>query len=279
MWAFISTIALSLEATINKTLVRKNNVNYYLANKFWVGLLPMIAFYFLNEGFITKEGIFWLVGVCLLFALQQFIAFHGLARISASTNIVIKQMRLFFLIIISIIIGSSINAFDYVGVVLCFAGGLLITLSETKESTNKKDSLWGIAIALVNALAAIGTSFLLGHALENNLFSSFDYSLFSIVALILVFNVLNFAKKDASMRKFNKKQFTWLELSGLLAVTVNLTRAIALESIGVFYTEIIMSLAPIFIYLFAILNKAERLTLRRSFGVVITVGGVLLTFL
>ena len=279
MWAFISTLTLSLEATINKILVKKNNVNYYLANKFWVGLIPMIVFYFLNTGFIANEGVLWLIGVCLLFSLQQFIAFNGLARINASTNIVIKQMRLFFLIIISLIIGSSINAFDYFGVVLCFAGGLLITLSETKESTNKKDSLWGIAIALVNALAAIGTSFLLGYALDNSLFSSFDYSLFSIIALILVFNLLHIAKKDASMQKFNKKQFTWLQVSGLFAVTVNLTRAISLQSIGVFYTEIIMSIAPIFIYLFAILNKAERFTLRRSFGVIITVIGVMLTFL
>lgn len=239
----------------------------------------MVVFYFLNEGFITNEGVIWLVGVCLLFALQQFIAFNGLARISASTNIVIKQLRLFFLVIISLIIGSSINVFDYIGVLVCFGGGLLITLSETKESSNKKDSFLGIAIAFVNALAAIGTSFLLGHALESNLFSSFDYSLFSIIALIVVFNLLYFTKKDTSMQKFNKKQLTWLQISGVLAVTVNLTRAIALKTIGVFYTEIIMSIAPIFIYLFAVLNKAEKLTFKRSAGIIFTVFGVILIFL
>lgn len=275
MWAFIRTLSYSLEANINKRLINKQNVVYYLANKFWVGLLLLPIVFFSKDIVITTNGIYLMGLVCFILALNQFIAFSGLARIKLTTNIIVKQIRIVFMLIISFILGTMLTTSNILGSILVMVGVILVINLESKETTNKKDSLVGLIIAIFSSLSGVANSFLLNYGLQNNMFSSNLYSVMAILTIVLLFNITNIFKNKEDKVSFSKKEFWLLQLSGVLSVMVNVSRAFAIETVGVFTTEIVGATAPALIYLMAIAIKLEKFTLKRGLGILIVIAGII----
>lgn len=279
MWAVLRVVSYSLESTINKRLLNKKNVIYYLANKYWLALPLLIIIYFLDTPILQKEGAWLLALICVLLALTQLISFHGLARISASTNIVIKQSKLLIMLIVSLILGQVSGYLSVISVLIVFVGGLLITKKEVKESTNKKDTFIGVLLAFSVPAISIAISFLMQHGFAQNYFSTGIYSIFAIITIVILFNALHYTNpKSVKVQKgsYNKKDIYLLQLTGVLSVIVNITNALAIKYMGVFLTELISATAPILVLFFAISLKQEKLTKLRLSGVILTAIGTAL---
>ena len=279
MWAALRVLSYSFESIINKRLLNKNNVIYYLANKYWLGLPFLAIIFFLDKTILNKEGIWLLVLICFLLSLSQLLSFNGLARIKASTNVVVKQSKLLIMLFVSLILGQVTSFLTVISVIIVFIGGVLITKKEMDESINKKDTLIGILLALFVPIISIAISFLLQYAFSKNYFSAGIYSIFSIISIVILFNIIyytNFYNQKQAKNSFNKKELGLLQLTGILSIGVNIANALSIKYIGVFLTEIISATAPILVLLFAIITKQEKLTTIRAVGVVIAVLGTIL---
>ena len=278
MWAVLRVFSYSFESIINKRLLNKSNVIYYLANKYWLGLPFLAIIFFLDNTILNKEG-FWLLAlICFLLALSQLLSFNGLARIKASTNVVIKQSKLLIVLFVSLILGQITSLLTVVSVIIVFIGGVLITKKEIDESENKKDTITGILLALSVPIISIAISFLLQYAFSKNYFSAGIYSIFAIISIVILFNIIyhtNFYSKKQEKASFNKKEWGLLQLTGILSVAVNITNALSIKYLGVFLTEIISASAPILVLAFAVIMKQEKLTTVRALGVFIAVLGTI----
>lgn len=279
MWAILRVISYSLESTINKRLLNKKNVIYYLANKYWMALPLLAVIYFLDTPVLQSQGIWLLALICVLLALTQLISFHGLARISASTNIVVKQSKLLMMLLISLILGQVSGWASVLSVVIVFVGGVLITKKEVKESSNKKDTFTGVFLAVFVTAISIALSFLMKYGFSQNYFSTGIYSISAIVTIVILFNIMHYTNPksvNSQKKSFDKKEIYLLQLTGVLSVVVNITNALAIDVMGVFLTELISATAPILVLLFAVLSKQEKWTLLRVTGVLLTAVGTVL---
>ena len=281
MWALLRTLSYSIEQNINKKILTKNNVPHYLANKYWFGLILLFLIFTFGEKHLTTEGIYILAIMCFIFIATQFISFNGLARVNVTTNVVLKQSKLFFLLLIGFIIGQTITVFNILSAVLCLIGSYFILKTEMKESTNKKDSVLGVILAFSVPLLSIINSYLINYALEQNWFSADVYSLVIIVWIFIFFQFFSILTKKSTSQKetVSGKNFYWLQVSGLLSVFVNYANAVAIRQIGVINTEIISALAPLFIFIIAYLLKTEKLTLQKTIGIFISISALILSAL
>lgn len=282
MWAILRVLFYSIEVNVNKRLVNTKNITKYLANKYWIGILFLLIILLMNNNYIEQEGIFLLVGICLIMTLMQFISFSSLARINASTSSVMKQTRLLWMLIFGLVLGNAIGFFNIVGVLMCFLGGVLISYKEIKESDNNKNTLIGLFLSLLGPILGITLVFLLDFGFSNNYFSASVYTVFTIITIIVVFNMYLLISKNKSenitntTQIFTKKEFMLLQFTGVLSILVSISKAFAIETLGVFVTEVISATTPIFVLAIALFYKKENLTLQRVVGVCITVFGVIL---
>ncbi|MGD9901175.1 MAG: EamA family transporter [Spirochaetales bacterium] len=282
MWALIRTLSYSFEVTLNKAVLKTIKPIDYLSKKYLLGLIPLLIYFFMSDYFIAKEGIFLLAVILIILTTQQLISLSSLSKIDATTHTIIGQTRLFWLIILGLIFGSVITYLKIIGVILCFIGGILVTIDELNSSKDKKNSLQGVLLAIIMPFLSMFYSYLLEYSLENNYFSTSIYITLSIILIVIFYNVLNIIKKQPATE--NKKPISFktlllIESAGLLSILVNTGKTLAIDSIGVFSTEVIASLAPIIIFIIALVLKTEKMTLKKLLGVLIAVAGIIISIL
>lgn len=278
MWALLRVISYSIEINLSKSILTKVKPMQYLANKYLIGFFLFLLYFITTDIFINIEGLL-VLGLMLMFlTLHQIFSFTSLTHLNASTHTVLDQSRLIFLLLIGLMFGNAITGFKIISVILCICGVFLILNDELKRSPNKRNTFIGFPLALLSAFCCICSSYLLQYAFEQNYFSLSVYCLI-IIGYSIIFYALYEAirkKRGFVYKPLSKKQFNFIQLTGILSILVMLSQAFSIKYFGNFLTEITFSLAPASIFLIAVITKAEKFKLIQMLGITLSIAGVII---
>ena len=284
MWAIFKTLFYSLSTNLNKKMLGKTSFLHFLSYKYFLGAVFLAIYFIFSNAYINDGGFYLLLIISIILMATHFLSDFGLSKVKATTHTILGQNRLVIIFIASLLLGpvfseKTISIYNYFGILFIVIASLLACKEEFKTSLNKKNVLIGITVSLAVTVGVILNAYLLSYSFTHNLFSIDAYIIFSIFFIFAIFSLLQlFSKNKFEEQKFSFKEIVIMQAVGLLTIGVNISKAFSIEQIGVYKTELLLSLSPFFVFILAIAVKDEKLNFKVVSSTLISILGAILLF-
>ncbi len=220
-----------------------------------------------------------LTAFILLSLFEPFLYFmgesYGLLYVSSTVGaIIVATIPLFSPIAASRFHGEKLSVRTFVGIIISFLGVSVVVFD---NSFNLTASPLGIALEFLAVASAIGYIVVLKNlAVKYNPSAIIAYqNLFGIIYFLPLW--LIFEYKDFSATPFNFPAFAGiLKLSVFASCIAFILYAHSVKRLGINSVNIFINIIPVFTAIFAWYILGEPLTLRKFFGIVIVISGLLL---
>ncbi len=232
-----------------------------------------------------QQYIYLIISGIIGIAFGDAFLFKALELIGARISMLLMAVSPIIAAVLAFIfLGERISGWGVIGIIITFAGILMVVIQKNEAATNKKNSIVGIIFALLAALGQGGGLIFAKLAFNggeiNGFFATFIRLGASFVVFYPILRFSNRLKNPIDKLKKNKRGFMFSSIGAFIGPYLGITMSlIAVKNAYVGIASTLMSTVPVIMLPIVYFYYKEKLSLNSILGAFIAVLGISILFL
>jgi drug/metabolite transporter (DMT)-like permease len=239
----------------------------------------------INVDITYQQYIYLIISGIIGIAFGDAFLFKALELIGARISMLLMAVSPIIAAVLAFIfLGERISGWGVIGIIITFAGILMVVMQKNEAAANKKNSIVGIVFALLAALGQGGGLIFAKLAFNggeiNGFFATFIRLGASFVVFYPILRFSNRLKNPIEKLKKNKRGFAFSSIGAFIGPYLGITMSlIAVKNAYVGIASTLMSTVPVIMLPIVYFYYKEKLSLNSILGAFITVLGISVLFL